>query len=226
MEFLLLHALPLDDSMWAGQQELLPGATHAPTLYGLGATVEEWAAEALRLVQSDRLVVVGCSVGGSCAVEVAIAAPDRIAALVLIGTKAGHNPDPALHASSLKQVQEKGLEEAWNLSWEPLFSKSAEAAVIANAKAIAVRQSREDIWRGITAFHTRKPRDAFLARFSFPVVVVTGAEDCAPGLQTSALQAEQAPHGCLHVIPDCGHYVPLERPEHLNAILRDVIDSV
>ncbi|MDK1389512.1 hypothetical protein QN224_29465 [Sinorhizobium sp. 8-89] len=49
VELLLLHALPLDGSMWADQLDLLPGETYAPTLYGFGDRVEDWAAEALRL---------------------------------------------------------------------------------------------------------------------------------------------------------------------------------
>jgi pimeloyl-ACP methyl ester carboxylesterase len=100
-ELLLLHALPLDGSMWAGQMDLLPDATHAPTLYDFGESVEQWAAAALKLLYGDRLIVVGCSVGGSCAIEVAVAAPDRVAALVLIGTKAAHRPEPALHEDAL-----------------------------------------------------------------------------------------------------------------------------
>jgi pimeloyl-ACP methyl ester carboxylesterase len=44
-----------------------------------------------------------------------------------------------------------------------------------------------------------------------------------PRPKASAAQADAAPRGSLHVIPECGHYVPLEQPEHLNSILRDVI---
>jgi hypothetical protein len=44
--------------MWAGQMELLPGTSVAPTLYDLGDTVEEWAAEALTRSAADRLIVV------------------------------------------------------------------------------------------------------------------------------------------------------------------------
>ena len=223
LEFLLLHALPLDGSMWAGQMALLPGSTYAPTLYALGDSIEEWAVEALKLVRGDRLIVVGCSVGGSCALELAAAAPDRVAALVLIGTKAGHRPDPALHACALETIQQRGLEEAWRVFWAPLFSRSADSQVVSDAKRIALRQSPLDVARGVTAFHSRAGREQFLSSFPRPAVVVTGADDSAPGVEVSAAQARSAQQGRLHIVPACGHYVPLERTESMNSILREVI---
>jgi pimeloyl-ACP methyl ester carboxylesterase len=226
LELLFLHALPLDGSMWAGQKHLLPGSSYTPTLYSFGDSIEEWAAAALKLAKGDRLVVVGCSVGGSCALEVAVAAPDRIAALVLIGTKAEHRPDPALHASALETLREKGLEEAWNVFWAPLFSRSANSRVIGDAKQIMLRQSPLDIARGVTVFHNRPSRGRFLLAFPCPVIVVTGADDVAPGPKMSKAQADSAQHGRLHIVPECGHYVPLEQPEYLNSILREVIDEL
>jgi pimeloyl-[acyl-carrier protein] methyl ester esterase len=44
-ELLLLHALPLDGSMWAEQAKLRPEASYAPTLYPLGDHIEAWANE-------------------------------------------------------------------------------------------------------------------------------------------------------------------------------------
>ena len=209
--------------MWAAQMEVLPGATYAPTLYPLGDSVEEWAAKVLKLVKGDHLIVVGCSVGGSCAIELAVAAPDRVAALVLIGTKAGHRPEPALHARALETLRQKGLEEAWKVFWAPLFSSSADNQVVSDAKRLALRQSPQDVARGVTAFHSRPDRAQFLSAFPRPVVVVTGVDDKAPGPDVSAAQARSAQQGGFHVIPECGHYVPLERPVHLNSILRQVI---
>jgi len=223
LELLLLHALQLDGSMWAAQMDLLSGATHAPTLYPLGDSIEAWAAEALKLAQGDRLIVVGCSVGGSCAIEVAVAAPERVAALVLIGTKARHDPDPALHAGALASLREAGLEESWRAWWAPLLSPASSEAAIREARRIALARTPHEVARGVTVFHTRPSRDRFLAAFSKPVVVVTGADDTAPGPRISAAQANSARHGRLHVVPDCGHYVPLEKPHVLNAILREVI---
>jgi pimeloyl-ACP methyl ester carboxylesterase len=223
LELLFLHALPLDGSMWAGQMQLLPGSTYAPTLYPLGDSIEAWAAEVLKLAKGDRLIVVGCSVGGSCALELAVAAPDRIAALVLIGTKADRRPDPAQHASVLETLQENGLEGAWEAMWAPLFSRNASAQVISDAKLITLRQSPLDVARGVTVFHTRPSRD--LSALRCPAIVVTGADDVAPGPEVSKAQADCAPHGQLHVVPECGHYVPLERPEVLNSILLQLIDA-
>lgn len=222
-ELLLLHALPLDGSMWAEQAKLLPEATYAPTLYSLGDCIEAWANEALKLTAGNRIIVVGCSVGGACALEIATIAPERVAALVLIGTKANHRPDPEFHASALETLRNDGLETAWRDLWEPLLFKQASPRVVNEAKRITLRQSPEDVARGVTIFHTRPSRDQALSAFPRPVIVVSGSDDVAPGPETSARQAHLAPSGRLHIVPGCGHYVPLERPDALNAILRDVI---
>jgi pimeloyl-ACP methyl ester carboxylesterase len=209
--------------MWAAQMGILPGSNYAPTLYPLGQTIEAWAAEVLKLVHGNRLIVVGCSVGGSCALEVAAMAPDRAAAMVLIGTKAKHQPDSALHTFALETLREKGLEEAWRIFWEPLLSDAVSNQAISEAKRIALCQRPHEVARGVSVFHGRPSRDRLLSKFPKSVIVVAGADDVAPGLKTSVLQADSAPHGCLHVVPQCGHYVPLERPEALNSILHQVI---
>jgi pimeloyl-[acyl-carrier protein] methyl ester esterase len=223
LELLLLHALPLDGTMWREQMDLLPGASHAPDLYPLGETVEEWSRAALNLVKGHRVIVVGCSVGGSCAIEVALAAPDRVAALVLIGTKTAHAPDPDLRAAAQQALRERGVDAAWRSYWAPLFSRSTAGRIVDDARRIALAQPVEAIARGITAFHSRPSRYDFLSSFARPVTIITGADDVAPGQKISAAQADAAPLGFLHVIPHCGHYVPLERPVELNAILRSVI---
>ena len=209
--------------MWANQMGLLPDATHAPTLYPFGHHIEAWAAKALALTKGNRLIVVGSSVGGSCALEVAALAPDRVTALVLIGTKANRRPDPDFLASALKAIREKGMAAAWHEIWEPLFSDRTPPRAVSDAKHMALLQSAEDVSRGVAVFHTRPSREEVLSTFPGPVIVVTGSDDIAPGLKISEKQARMAQKGSLHVIPECGHYASLERPEAINAILRDVI---
>jgi pimeloyl-ACP methyl ester carboxylesterase len=226
VELLLLHALPLDGSMWKAQLALLPGATHAPTLYGFGSRVEDWASEALNHVSGNKIVVVGCSVGGSCALEVAALAPERVAGLVLIGTKAARRPNPEFLGSAVSLLQTHGLDAAWREWWGPAFSNKSAPSVVAEAKRILMLQSQQDVVLGVQAFHTRNSRDDVLSTFEGPVHVVTGEEDVLPGLETSSKQAETASNGYLHVIPECGHYVPMERPEALNSIIKKVIRQI
>jgi pimeloyl-ACP methyl ester carboxylesterase len=60
-------------------------------------------------------------------------------------------------------------------------------------------------------------------RFPRPVIAVTGADDIAPGLDASKVQAESARSGRLHTVLKSGHFVRLEQPEYLNSLLEQVI---
>jgi pimeloyl-ACP methyl ester carboxylesterase len=129
------------------------------------------------------------------------------------------------HASALETLHEKGLEAAWCEFWRPLFANEVSSGTIEKAKRITMRQPLEDVARGVTVFHTRPSRDDVLSSFPGPVVVVTGSEDVAPGLTTSRKQAKMAQHGRLHVVQDCGHYVPMEQPEAINSMIRQVLET-
>jgi pimeloyl-ACP methyl ester carboxylesterase len=88
----LLHALPLDGRSWDGVAALLEGDVLYPTLYGLGDTVVEWAHAVLRLAGHEPLLLVGHSVGGSCAIEMALLAPGQLRHMVLVGANGTCQP--------------------------------------------------------------------------------------------------------------------------------------
>jgi pimeloyl-ACP methyl ester carboxylesterase len=209
--------------MWANEMQLDVESTIAPTLYRLGESLQAWAAGVLDLAGDGPLLVVGSSVGGSCALEVARLAPDRVAALVLIGAKAGVRREPALRDEAVRVLGERGMAEAWAKYWEPLFGSHAEAAIVANARRIALAQNLADVICGVRAFHDRVDRDQFVRGWRKPLVVVSGDQDRSPTPETAAAAAIGAPLGAFHVVEDCGHYVSLERPRELETILRQVV---
>lgn len=190
--------------MWSAQMDLFPGATLAPTLYGFGDDIRQWATAVLASARGERLIVVGCSVGGSCALEIAALAPERVAALVLIGTKAEHRPEPDLHHTALDTIHRAGLEAAWDTYWAPLFSRDVALRVVAEAKRVTLRQSPQNIARGVGVFHTRPSRQDVLSTFPRPITIVTGADDVAPGPGTSARQAQLARAGASTSSPAVG----------------------
>lgn len=224
-DLLLLHALPFDSDMWSEQMALLPIRTYAPNLYEFGNNIKVWAERSLALSQAKRLIVVGCSVGGSCALEIANLAPDRISALVLIGTKANHNPNPNFYKEALGIVKSQGVGAAWEAYWEPLFLGTSDKKVIDKAKSIALRQSATHLVNGLSAFHTRPNRDDFVAQCDFPIHVVTGENDNLPGLAYCQELAAAAKYGYLHMVRSSGHYVPLVKAKELNVLLRDIIET-
>jgi len=211
VDLLLLHALPLDGTMWDRVPPFECDSVVAPTLYGLGDTIEDWAAAVLQLCRNP-LVVVGNSIGGSCALEVARLAPDRVAALVLIGTNAAHRPEPEVRDDAIRFLSEHGVAAGFTRYWEPLFGSNADPEIVEAARALAARQVVGDIVRGTSAFHARADREQFVRSWSKPLLVVEGAED-QPERGTEI--AAMAPQADLCVIGASGHYVPLEQPMQL-----------
>lgn len=94
MTVVLLHPLPLDGSVWTKETRTLVPNTLTPTLYDFGDSIEAWTFGVLDVVGSRPLVVVGNSIGGSCAIGVARLAPERVRLIVLVGAKTGHRPEP------------------------------------------------------------------------------------------------------------------------------------
>jgi pimeloyl-ACP methyl ester carboxylesterase len=125
-----LHALPLDERMWPGVE--------APRLYGLGRTMDEWA-DAVLEAYPGRLILVGASMGGYCAVAAARRAPERLAGLVLAGSRPDED-SPQRHARRAETIalaRKRGAEGIWRSMRETLFPNGADPALVERLGEIA-----------------------------------------------------------------------------------------
>ena len=172
----------------------------------------------LQLAGPEPCVVVGCSVGGSCALEMALAAPDQVAGIVLIGSKVGVRPDPMMRDQAIRLLETRGIEAAWARYWAPQFGRNASHAVVAAARDLALSQDVGDLVRGVRAFHCRRDLTDWVADWRRPLVVISGAEDLTPPPSTAATLGD-GPARRFHLVDDCGHYVSLERPEIFHSLL-------
>lgn len=225
MKVVLLHALPFDGSMWDDTIEVLAAEAVAPNLFGLGESIEEWASAMLDEIGTDELILVGCSVGGSCALEVALSAPEQVAGIVLVGSKAGVNPDPILRDAAIRMLETQGMTAAWRTYWLPLLAESTSATIKDSARTSAMRQDVSAVVNGVRAFHDRRDLSAFAARWDRPLIGISGDCDLAPS-PSKLRQITTGAKRAFHLVPECGHYVNLEQPAAFDALLAEAIRSI
>jgi len=206
--------------MWADQTDIDCDSVISPNLYELGDSLEEWAHGALDLADSGPLVVVGNSVGASCAIEMALLASDRVAGLVLMGAKAGHRPEPDARDEAIRLLNEEGISAAWKVHWAPLFGARADADVVEAARQIAFDQTVADLVRGTLVFHTRQDRSHFVHEWKKPLMVISGDQDRP---ERARAMARSSSSGEFHLVRSAGHYVSLEKPTETHAILEHAV---
>lgn len=76
MQLVLLHACRSTPGCGNTKLNEIVGDPVAPRLYALGSSMEQWAAAVLDQCGCDELILVGSSVVGSCAIEMACASPE------------------------------------------------------------------------------------------------------------------------------------------------------
>lgn len=223
MQFVFLHAFPLNSAMWSQQEPIAPGRCICPDLYRLGSSLEDWATSVLGLVSDEEpLVVIGSSMGGSCAIEMARQAPDRIAALILVGTKAGHHPEPDVRDAYISALRANGIVGLWPevSSW---FSDTTPKDIVDLAWSIANQQHTNELVNAVRVFHGRPDLEHVLHQWQKPYLVISGDRDPMFPKHKSEKISKLGPNGRLHFMADCGHFMNMERPKAFNRIVGEFL---
>jgi 3-oxoadipate enol-lactonase len=218
---LLLHAFPLDERMWEGQRAALEADGYglvAPDLPGpepeLGFDV--WARRVLGLVEGP-FVPVGCSMGGYLAFELWRQARERIPALGLLDTRA--TPDTpeqrVARDDAIRLLGEAGREAFWEDLGPKLFSASADPAVVARAREIALEQPVTALVAAQETIRDRPDSRPTLATIDVPVLVLVGEEDGVTPPEEAEAMAAAIDGSRLVRVTGAGHLAPLERPDEV-----------
>jgi 2-succinyl-6-hydroxy-2,4-cyclohexadiene-1-carboxylate synthase len=179
------------------------------------------------------LRVLGYSMGGRVALRLALAAPWRIAALVLEGASPGIM-DPAERAARVAtdraladRIEREGM-EAFVQYWQalPLFASQqrlpAEARVALRAQRLANRpHGLANSLRGMGA-GMQEPLAERLAELSMPVLLIAGDLDEKYRAAATAM-AGRIPGARAVIVPDAGHTVHLEQPAAFEQAVTELI---
>ena len=218
---LLLHAFPLDARMWDGQRGALEAAGHevvAPDLPGPAPELgfDAWARRVLALVDG-KFVPVGCSMGGYLAFELWRQAPERIAALALVDTRAPPDTPEQREArnDAIRLLGEAGRGVFWDDLAPRLFAAGAEPAVVARAREIALEQPVTGLVAAQETIRDRPDSRPTLAGIDVPVVMLVGEEDAMTPPADAEAMAAAVDGARLVRVAGAGHLSPLERPDEV-----------
>ena len=234
---LLLHAFPVDASMWKPQLAAIRGelAVVAPNFPGFGdaplagevSTMDEAAEVAAAEVAAaglDRVVVCGLSMGGYVAFAFWRKFRDRVAGLVLANTRAGADDEAGRErrralAQRLRAEGNEFLVE----SPPPLLSSEAPAELWNHIKSIIATQSAEAIAAASLGMAERPDSTADLPGIDVPTLVITSSADTLIPPDATSPMADAIPRGDLEVIERAGHLSSLEAPQEFNRLLRNLL---
>ncbi|HEY3208200.1 MAG TPA: alpha/beta hydrolase [Actinomycetota bacterium] len=231
---LLLHAFPLDASMWAPQLAATRGdaAVVAPNFPGFGGeplsgdvtTMDECAERAAAEVAAsglDRVVVCGLSMGGYVALAFWRNFRERVAGLVLANTRAG--PDDEAGRERRRALAERLRAEGSAFlvdSPPPLLSADAPAELWNQVKSIIAAQSAEAIAAASLGMAERPDSSADLPEIDVPTLVITSTGDTLIPPDATSPMADEIPGAHLEVIEGAGHISNLQAPQEFNQLIR------
>jgi 3-oxoadipate enol-lactonase len=227
-ERILIHAGIADSRMYRQQVDTLAPA-RAFDLPGFGTEPLESDTVDYRQFVRDRLpsepvTLIGTSLGGRVALELALETPERVAALVLVGPGLdGHQWSNELDAfwKEEEQALERGdLDAAAEVSVRVWLADNAapEArALVAEMQrnAFVLQQGHDDLRMA----PLDPPASTRLGDVAVPTLVVTGDEDVRDIHEIADKLATEIPGAERATIPGSGHLPSLERPEEFDRVV-------
>ncbi len=247
-EIVLLHEGICDSRMWDPQWETFTrshrvlrldfrGYGRSPLAPGRFASARD-VIELLDRHGFDRAAVVGVSLGGRVALEVALAAPERVAALVLVGSGLpGHDWSEEMKAT-------------WEEEEAALRSGNVDEAVDISLRTWVAGPGRkpEDVDADVRARVAKMQRRAYelqllfedeaeeellvedvaqrLGEIKAPTLVLVGEED-VPDIHAIADRlAREIPGARRETIADAAHVPSMERPREFEELVLGFVEEV
>lgn len=220
----LLPGLLLDGAMWRAQVEALSDIADCRIADFMTQDNVAAMARSVLAMMPERFALAGLSMGGYVALEVMRQAPQRVALLALLDTKAA--PDTEEQTSrrrGLIELAQKGRFQGVTRMLLPLLiheNRLGDEALTGEIMAMAERCGRDVFLRQQAAIMGRPDSRPSLPRIACTTLVLCGRQDALTPLAYHEEMARGIHSSKLVVIDDCGHLPPMEEPGKVNEALR------
>ncbi len=241
---LLLHAFPLDRTLWDPQFGRLAERVRtirfdargfgesAPIAGALRMeTIAEDAEALLDHLGIESAVLCGLSMGGYAALAFARSSPERLAGLILADTRAGTDtPEARANRAALaERVERDGTGAAADALLPGLLGPTARSRhpdLVAHVRTIILRAAPGAIRSALEGLAARADAHDVLPRIDVPALVICGAEDTLTPPADAAELVAGLRASRMAVLPEAGHLSNLEAAEAFTSELADFMDEI
>jgi pimeloyl-ACP methyl ester carboxylesterase len=225
---LFIHGFGLDTRMWDDQFEAfarqyrairfdLRGFGKSPPPAGVYSRVEDIRA-LLGYLEADRPHLVGLSLGGGIALDVAVTYPAWPRSLVLVDSALGGFPWKTDFNVRAKEIGVEAAKRRWLA--HPLFVPANESAQVAARLAQMVSQYSGWHWLNHDPGLVPDPLPVHrLESITAPALIVVGERDLPDFLSVASLLEREVRGARKAVLPGAGHMSNMEAPEAFNEVV-------
>ncbi len=226
---LLIPGLVCDGHVWRAVQHALGGheviiadVTHQP---GISAMAQDLLAR-----HAGSLVVMGHSMGGRVAMEMARIAPARLHGMALLNTgmaplREGELPKREQIIALAHQQGMAALADTW-LPGMMAQGIDPDPAVMAGLRAMVCAMTPEIHERQIRALIERPDARQSMPEWRGPLMLMTGREDVWSPIAAHEEIARLCPQAQLEIIDGAGHFAPVEQPAKVAALLAEWVSQL
>ncbi len=235
LPLVLVHGFPLDQRIWHGQFDELPGAVGCrvitPDLRGFGNsidtarfTIESLADdlnELLRKIGALPCVLAGLSMGGYVALAYAKKFGATLRGLMLVDTRSqSDTPEGrAGRDAMIALARTKGSSGVADQMFPKMISPRTVQdlpEVARELRAIMEACPAQTIEHALAAMRDRQDYSDFLGTITVPTLVIVGEADQIASPAVARAMHDAIPESKLAIISGAGHMAPIEQPELVN----------
>lgn len=247
----MVHAGVADHRQWDDQAAALAGAYRVIRfdLRGFGqseapagdARIWEDLRGVLDALGVERTALMGCSMGGAAAIDFTVTYPERVGALITVGSGLSgseHDVPPEQMAvfeegeAAQKAGDEQRLNELEERIWQVGFARTPEqvssearrrfrAMNDNNNRRFFAGEGHDINWLSLDP-----PAAGRLGGLNIPTLVIVGSGDVASVVATADDIATGIPGARKAVMPNLGHLPNLDEPEAFNRMIQEFLSAV
>jgi 3-oxoadipate enol-lactonase len=228
---LFLHGIRGNRRNWAGQVQFFSSRFKAAAWDARGygdsqdyegaLQFEQFTGDVLRVAEhfkAAKLHLVGLSMGGRIARNVALRSPERVHSLVLISTSPGFD---VLSLDSVKRFVAERRDATPQSLRRLLGSKPNHAAY--QELLDSVSRVHHASYQKTLEASVAQDRAAAMEKISVPTLVIAGEEDTVYPPELAREMARRIPGAELVMFERTGHLANLEEPERFNKLVFDFL---